>query len=467
VQAYFERARNYDRDIRLYFLYSFLANISVGVFALVFNLYLVQINLREDFIGYFNALQTAAMAITAVLMTRVITRVGIWKVVTTGLVIYSTLSMLMIFITNQAALLVLSFVFGAAFALVFIQVMPFVVELTRPRERQEVATIVMSLLSIATTVGSLVGGWTPRLFASVLGFEVASAENYRAVMVSGVVIGLSAIAPLMLMSRERKDAVPAQMDTSEEAGRRAAPERVARKHVFVFVTVGALMGIGSATVMPFFNVYMASIGASTGQIGIVFAAGWTVAAVVGLAAPYLSRRYGAQRASALIRVAPMPLFLLLIPFPVLWIAAAAYLVRVTSISLSWPIESTYISEILPGKARYTVFGYRSAAWNIVWAVTSFAAGNLIVRYGYTFAFIVFAVFMFASMGLFYAYFGRIAPAATVEEDTADGTSAPVRTISESEAPESLNLQPGRGKPLIVVSDDTASAGHDGEARRED
>jgi hypothetical protein len=38
--GYFHRIREYHRDIRLYLLYTFLANVSIGVFGLAFNLYL-------------------------------------------------------------------------------------------------------------------------------------------------------------------------------------------------------------------------------------------------------------------------------------------------------------------------------------------------------------------------------------------------------------------------------------------
>ncbi|MEZ4522107.1 MAG: MFS transporter [Thermomicrobiales bacterium] len=133
----------------------------MGVFALVFNLYLIQLGHEEDFIGLFNAIQTLAMAGTAAMLGQFISRLGLWKVVAGGLALYLIASVLLATITNEVGLLVLSAFWGASTSMVFTPVMPFVVELTRQRQRQEVAALTMSLISLSTTIGSLIGGWAP------------------------------------------------------------------------------------------------------------------------------------------------------------------------------------------------------------------------------------------------------------------------------------------------------------------
>ena len=63
--SYVGSIKGYSSDLKLYLIYTLVANVSIGVFALVFNLYLLQIGLRENFIGAFNAIHTMAIAGTA------------------------------------------------------------------------------------------------------------------------------------------------------------------------------------------------------------------------------------------------------------------------------------------------------------------------------------------------------------------------------------------------------------------
>ena len=60
--GYLRRQFNFSRDVRLFLFYNLLANVGWGVFALIFNLYLRELNLREDDMGAFSAAQTLAMA---------------------------------------------------------------------------------------------------------------------------------------------------------------------------------------------------------------------------------------------------------------------------------------------------------------------------------------------------------------------------------------------------------------------
>jgi MFS family permease len=166
------------------------------------------------------------------------------------------------------------------------------------------------------------------------------------------------------------------------------------------------MSIGVGMVQPFYNVFLKDLGASDNQVGFIFALGGLTSAVIGLGAPILATRLGALNAVLLLRVSIIPFYLSLMFMPTLGMAVLAFLVRQASISMAWPIDSTFISELLPPRARAGVFGLRSSAWNAGFAVASFAAGRIIVERGYDLTFLSLAVFTAASAILFYVYFGR-------------------------------------------------------------
>ncbi|HEX2281701.1 MAG TPA: MFS transporter [Thermomicrobiales bacterium] len=431
--SYVRSVKSYSQDIRLYLIYTLVANVSIGVFALVFNLYLLQLGLRENFIGAFNAIHTIAIAGTALSMGWMLNRYGVWKCVTFGTSAFIVASAALTVVTSPAVLLTLAVVYGMATSFVFTPVMPFIVELTRSRQRADVSALVFSLTSVSTVIGSLVGGWMPRLLSVTFGLELPGAMAFRLTLIAGLVIAAFGIIPLLRMSSQRKRNKPADSAAdATQAGLPELPTGHVRRRMAVFIVVGGLMSLGAGAVFPFYNVFLAEIGASAGQIGLIFAAGWTLAAVVGLTSPLIARRLGSQKAVTIVRLLPVPFFIALIVQPALGLAVFVHWLRISSVSLGWPIDSTYISEVLPARARTAIFGYRSAAWNVGFSISSLVAGAAIVRYGYGPSFGAYAFFMTAAMVVFYLYFARIAAPAFIPDDmpAAPTTTNPGETADD-------------------------------------
>ena len=59
MKAFLGGIQALPRDVKLFILFNLFANIGFGVFQLVFNLYLIQLDFREDYIGAFNSVQSA------------------------------------------------------------------------------------------------------------------------------------------------------------------------------------------------------------------------------------------------------------------------------------------------------------------------------------------------------------------------------------------------------------------------
>jgi MFS family permease len=423
VRTYLRGIGAYSRDVKLFFAYNLASNIGIGVFTLLFNLYLVELGFREDYIGQFNAISTLAMGFVALAVGFLINRFGVWNTVSFGLVWFLVTSVLACVVTDEVLLLVVAALSGAGTAFLFVPTMPFIVDLTRQHERHGVAALAFSVQSLSMMVGSLIGGWLPKLLGVVFGIESAGANAYRFTIIAGLGLATLAILPLLGMSAERRASRPEdEIASLTGTAKSVDAPRTIRRHMAVFVAVGLLMSFGAGAVFPFYNVFLKTQGASSGQIGLIFSAAGLMAAVVGLASPYAARRLGSQRAVAVVRLSPVPFYLLLMATPNLPIAIVAHMLRTTSINMAWPIDSTYISEVLPARARGQVFSFRSGAWNFGWAISSLIAGRLIVDYGYNVSFAAYVVFMTIAMALYYVYFSR-----------AVGTATPAATRSREPA----------------------------------
>ncbi|CAN5892781.1 hypothetical protein BH24CHL4_BH24CHL4_07250 [soil metagenome] len=406
MATYLRRVRNFSFDIKLFLLYNLLANIGFGVIELVFNFYLLEIGYREDFIGEWRAIQTISMAIAAFSIGFWINRFGPWRVIVGGFVVFSFASVAIGLVENRYALDMLAIAYGAGLSCLFNPLMPFVMEYGKPEERQYVAAISFSLISLSLMIGSLVGGFSPTIFGRVFSsISPGSLEAYRAAILTGAMIASLGLIPLLKMNEPRK-----QWQTADhrEAARSETVETRSRvrRDVAVFVAVGGLMSIGVGMVLPFYNVFLKDLGASDNAVGFIYALGGLTAAVIGLGAPMMANRLGSLNAVLVLRVSIIPFFFVLLFAPTLGLAVLAYLVRQASISMAWPIDSTFIGEALPARARAGVFGLRSSAWNAGFAIATYAGGRIIVNSGYDLTFVSLIFFTGASAALFYVYFTR-------------------------------------------------------------
>ncbi|HYO29592.1 MAG TPA: MFS transporter [Thermomicrobiales bacterium] len=453
----FREIRFFKRDIRLFLIYNLLAYVGWGVFQLIFNLYLRELNLREDDMGAFSAAQTLTMAATAATMGPVVGRVGIWRSLVGGMVVFLATSYGLAWAEQPPLLLALSAASGIGLAYLFTGTMPFIIEWVPARQRQTISTLAFAVIGLSGTVGSLLGGALPNVL------PVDDLWAFRWTLVAGTLVATLALVPLFSMGTARSGRAEPDPTAAREAEDHAGRRRV-RTDVGVFVLIGGLMALGAGMVVPFYNVYLTSLGANAGQIGLVYAAAGLASATIGLAAPALARRWGALAGVAVVRVAPLPLYALLPFAPVLSVAVVAHVVRQTSISMAWPIDSTFIAEVLPPKARAGVFGLRSAAWNLGWAGASLAGGWLIVQRGYGPTFVGYIVFTALAMALFVVYYARHTRVRAGEVTTAlpsrasESRAAGVETLASEDGDENGGSRAeGRSRPVVPMGREAATA----------
>ena len=401
--GYFRQIGRFSGEIKLFLLYNLFSNIGIGVFTLIYNLYLVQLGFRADFIGTYNAVTTISMAAAALVMGPLIGRVGTWRCLTLGTGLYVATSVALSVFPASWAILFFALLAGLGAAFVTVPVMPFVIEWAPAQSRSTVAALTFSLNSLSVTVGSLIGGWSPRIFATVLQIHVESVHAYRFTLLLGLLVATVSILPMWVMRgvRHARPTEMAPMLAGTDASR--VRSRV-RRDMAAFIAAGLLLSLGAGAILPFYNVFLEALGTPPGQIGMIFSLAGIVAAVLGLLAPALSRRIGPLAAVLLLRLLPVPAFALLAVSPGVGLAVLGYVLRTTSGSMAWPIDSTFIAEVLPPRARANVYSLRSGAWNLGYALTSLIGGVVIVAGGYRPTFVIFCIFSVLSTATFVGYF---------------------------------------------------------------
>jgi MFS family permease len=406
MRGYLKRVQDFGPDVKLFLAYNLLANVGYGVTELIFNLYLLKLGFREDYIGEWRAVQTICMAVSAAFVGFLLTRFGTWRCIVVGFSLLVLATLALAIAENRLLLLVLAGVYGASLAFLFSPLMPFILEWAPAEQRQHVAAVSFSIVSFSVMIGSLVGGFAPSLVAAALpGVADPSVAAYRWALAIGTSIAAVGLVPLFLMGEPRRARASRAAHSAEETAPPAERRRV-RRDMGVFILAGGIMSIGVGMVQPFYNVFLERLGASDHQIGYVYALGGAAAAIVGLGAPALAGRVGALRAVVLLRLAIVPIYLPLIFVPGFALAVAAYVTRQITISMAWPIDSTFIGELLPPRARAGIYGLRSAAWNFGFAAASFVGGRIIVESGYRWTFVSIVVFTSLAAVTFFGYYSR-------------------------------------------------------------
>jgi MFS family permease len=407
MKSYIDALIALPRDLKLFFLFNILANIGFGVFQLVFNLYLVELEFREDYIGLFNGILTVFMSLAGLFLGATIARLGIWPSLVGGMILFFSTSFLVSVVEQSFALLFFAALYGFGLCYLFNFSMPFILEFAPPAERGRAAAITFSGQSLAVTIGSLLGGFMPGIIHQLNnGAGDPSVTDYRITLIVGTSIASFGLVPLFLMGdarRSRRAQELARSAVLESPGER----RQTRSDMSIFVLVALIMALGVGTVIPFYNVFLTEeIGVSSRQVGYVFAFGSAAAAIIGLSSPWISKRFGPLNAIFGLRMVMLPAYLMLIVAPGYALAILAHAIRQVAINVNWPIDSTLMGEILPPRARSTAFGWRSGAWNFGSAISALIGGAIIVRWGYSPTFAIMVIFTAASAILFTLYFRK-------------------------------------------------------------
>lgn len=410
MRAYWEKVLDSGRDMHLFLIYALLSYIGIGVFTLIFNLYMVKLGYDEGFIGAANGVYTLSMGATCLLLGYLINRFGNWACLTLGTVEFALTLVVLAFVSSKSALLTLAALNGIGSAFIMTGQMPFVIEWTPRRYTAMMAALSSALSSGSIMIGSLAGGLLPAGVGALLGVAADSTDAYRWTLIAGAVLTAFSILPNLLMGPARRERHHADFQVSRAQLLSHRVRRQARRDVIALILLGLFLALGVGAIEPFYNVLLSDMGASAGTIGVIFAISGLAATGLSLGGPSLAQRFGYVMAQIWTRLFFIPIHLALIVLPAPWLVSLAYAGRKISGAVAWPLESAHAGGLVPPQARAHAFGLRSASWNFGYAFAAFTSGQIIARTGsYTPAYLSLTIFCILSVAVYVVAFGGRLP----------------------------------------------------------
>jgi len=378
----------YRRNLWLLLAACLVAFLAIGVQGLILNLYLLSLGFREDFLGLFSFANTAGIGGAALIAAPIANRFGSRRTLMGAATLFAASSAALALTADPVLLLGVAVANGTALAHIFVPSATFVMDNAEPTERSTAYAGYFTAQSFGTVLGSYLGGILPT--AIFVTAEATRAGYVWTLILAAAIAGL-AILPLKLADdRRAAGSLVTQLPTSS----RRAERHQERRDVLWIVGSTALMASSMGFVIPFLNVFFSKqLGATTDDIGIIFAVGACAMVVASIIGPILGRRFGVVPLLVGCRMITAPIMVAMGLSPTIFAGAGLYVLRILFTNLTWPVDNAFTMELVRPSMRATLAGVRSASWNLAWALSSGLAGLMIVQLGFPSIFAVGGLFM--------------------------------------------------------------------------
>ena len=353
---------------RFFFAEAFF-DFGMFVFFFLYNLYMLQLGFREDFLGMMAGVMTAGNIAGSVLAVVAMQRFGMRRTLLASFTITAALAALRAYVTFPPALIALAAIAGLSSSAWAVALSPAITQLTTKKNRSFAFSLTCSAGIAIGILGGLAAGRLPGWIAR-WHLAPAGIQSYRLALFAGCAFVLLALIPL---SRVNFGAA----QPNDRKFHRPSPLLVR------FLIAMAVWNLGTGALNPFFNVFFARrIHLPVQQIGYVFAASQIAQVAAILLSPLVFRRFGLTRGIAGMQLATaFALVSLAAAGGPIW-AAAGYCAYMMSQYMSEPGQFTLLMEAVPPSERNSASALNFLVSFAGQAIAAATAGWVLSHFGY-------------------------------------------------------------------------------------
>ena len=417
---YLERVRGFSRSARLLLMRGPFLGVGLGVWNLLFNLYLLALGFETAFVAKMiavNWLLHGLMVIPAGMISDLFGRRNTYLISYAANVVSKVLLLITL---NPAWLLAINAFNGGAEGFHAIVGPPFLTEQSKPEERVHLFSLDSVLRTGSSFMGTLVAGVLPLIVVLTLGVSSGGAGAFRGALLLSLPFMAAAWIPIFMIHE----------DWQRLSLRKWWSGLRSYRHISMLALTSGLMSVGLGATAPFYNVYFASkLHATTESIGLIFSLGALAVAAATFLTPMFVQRWGKVNTIVWLRMAGIPFVLLMGMADSLLLAAVSYffvLVLIGSIfptlGMVDPVYQLFPMELVEPAERGTTNGVIHAFKEFPMAIGSAVAGFFLAQNLWLPTFWIAAICYAASFVIYLAYFKRF--------DVRAGAAAPSVAVSE-------------------------------------
>jgi MFS family permease len=387
---------SFQRNARLLILAVFLDGMAVAFVMLFFNFYILARGYDLGFLGLVNSVPAITVLALGIPLGHLADRIGYRMSMMLGIAVAYSAYGAVLFAPSPAILLAAMAVQGVGSILFYLSVNPFLMKHTGAAERPNVFSSNVALQILAGAGGNLIAGQLPALLKASWNIAPGSAESYRIVLFFGLMWGLLALIPLLLLKTLPPAPAPAEERVSILSWNSGDKNRV-----FLMALPNLLIGFGAALLIPYLNLFFRQrFSISDSLLGVLFSISAVFTGLATLLSPQISKRLGSKIRAVIVTQTGSLVFLLLLGFtPFFPGAAAAFFLRAGLMNMSVPLYSAFCMESSPEGKRGVINSFLQVAWQAGWAVGPMISGFVQSSWGFPPLFIATGVFYAAAIAV--------------------------------------------------------------------
>ena len=409
LREWVKNLKSFNRNVRLFIIANVLIQIGMGVFSVMYNLFIRELGLPESVNGSVISITSLATALMLVPAGIISDKFGRKWILITGTSLTALMLLGRSIVTTEQPMLIFAFMMGIVWALTQVSGVPFLAENSKPGERMHLFSMHFALVTVSNVVGSLLGGVIADSLQWI--FKISEVQSIQIALIFGVVIFFFGLFPLFQL---KSTTSLEKVERVQEAGAIETKEanfRFNLKMIVLFAIANWLIGTGSGLVIPYLNLYFANrFDATNSYIGLILALGSAMTAVAMLIGPMLVKRVGKVRALVIFQLMSIPFLFLTAYTNSLFLASLGFLLRQALMNAGNPIQSAIAMDVVHDKYKGLANSVNQMVFNLGWATMGLPAAWLVTTFGsywgYAYAFTITGGLYLISSTYFYIIFGR-------------------------------------------------------------
>jgi MFS family permease len=377
LHTYWTRVKQFSPNARLYLASAILTGAALGIYQLLFNFYVISLNMDVNIAGQLASLNSTTALVLAVPMGYLADILGRKKsLIISGATVSLAIAGMVVWPVKWI-LFAMAALLGAAQSLSAVTMSPFLLENSGEQERTYLFSLGSGALMTASFVGNSIGGNLPSWIATRQGVSPTSSTAYAGALAIVAVVSISGLVPYFFMRmphlEKSKRALFAPFAYAAKK-----PAMLGKLILPILVT-----SIGAGLLMPFMNIFFrVAYQQPDPVIGNLLAWGALAMGVGLLIAPVLADRFGKIQVVVITQGLSIPFLALLGFAPWFWLSGFAYYIRIALMNMSTPVYQTFVMERVEPGARATVASLVNMANNFGRAFSPSISGWMQVNYGF-------------------------------------------------------------------------------------
>ncbi len=401
INNYLQKVDYFTDSARKFLLFITLNFINLGAIQVILGLYILKLGYNEKFFGIVVAariLATGIMAIPAGLLNK---KIRAKNVLLLSALLAGISLLLQVFFVDSFMLLVLNFIYGTAYAVIFVNIAPFLSHNSSSKERKELFSLNFVLMTIARMIGSFLAGYLPGLFLQTFLNTGTNLIAFKYVLIILSAFSLFSIIPVLYMKNSSTSNNTEKENFSLKKG--FQKEKLGKLSIYQF-----LLGAGGGLIAPFFSIFLSQkLGASPGQIGTIMFFYRFLMAIALLITPYLISKIGKVKSVGFAQISSLPFLLAIVLIPNFAIVCLTFLIRGALMSMTRPIASDFAMEITSSKRKTMTSSIMRTSKSVARSASATTAGWIITNYGFKLTYILTFVFYLTGAFLFLKSFLKV------------------------------------------------------------